>query len=264
MWRPISSTIRSASAATSSASCTFSTRIMNSSPPSRATKSPARATRLIREATSRSTSSPTAWPNVSLARLKSSRSTNSTARPTPLRRDRARARSSASPAAARLCSPVSASWVACCSRFFCSWSRSRIDPDSTCTDRCSDWPSRPGSGLASDSDSKSSAASALALASSSRRLAVRSSKASNVTAMSRWPWRPNGGWSRSPALTASARTASRCRGSEIDRANHSDTTTVSTASAAANAIHRRRSVMAASRIPRTAERMEALAVLMIL
>ncbi len=57
----------------------LSSSTANSSPPSRAAVSAGRTARCTRRPTSASTSSPTAWPSVSLIALKSSRSRNSTA-----------------------------------------------------------------------------------------------------------------------------------------------------------------------------------------
>ena len=70
---------RNRSAVVAAASGVASSHTMtNSSPPYRATESPARATDRRREATSASTSSPTRWPRLSLIALKPSRSTNTT------------------------------------------------------------------------------------------------------------------------------------------------------------------------------------------
>ena len=54
-------------------------RTANSSPPSRATRSPSRTSPVIRSVTATRSASPAAWPSVSLTTLKSSRSRNRTA-----------------------------------------------------------------------------------------------------------------------------------------------------------------------------------------
>ena len=95
----------------------------NSSPPYRATESPARATDRSREATSTSTSSPTRWPRLSLIALKPSRSRNTTESGRPLREAAAMAASRRSSSSLRLASPVSWSCSARCSSS--SWRRTR-------------------------------------------------------------------------------------------------------------------------------------------
>ncbi len=60
-------------------SCSSSVRMANSSPPSRATRSPWRTRPLMRSVTAMRSESPAAWPSVSLITLKSSRSMNRTA-----------------------------------------------------------------------------------------------------------------------------------------------------------------------------------------
>ena len=72
---------RSAVSAASCALTTSSSRIANSSPPKRAAVSLARMLVARRSATSRRTSSPAAWPRLSLIVLKSSRSRKMTAMP---------------------------------------------------------------------------------------------------------------------------------------------------------------------------------------
>ena len=198
----------------------------NSSPPRRARKSPRRAASDMRRAISLRIASPTAWPWVSLARLKSSRSTNSTATASLLRLARASAWSRNSIAAARLCRPVSASWVAWCTRRCCRLSRSTIDPDSTTTDSCSAWPRRPGSGSARTGSSKEHSASARVLASSRRRLETRSLNVSETTTVSLGPRPGSGGSSRSPLETARAWLSRRRSGWEIDLASSSATAIV--------------------------------------
>ncbi len=72
------STMRRAAITGSTSAVSHSISITNSSPPMRATVSPARTLERRRAATSLSTRSPTAWPSVSLTGLKPSRSMNST------------------------------------------------------------------------------------------------------------------------------------------------------------------------------------------
>ena len=74
-----SRTRRSAIARARRRSGRSSVRIANSSPPRRATTSPSRTRPLIRSVTAIRSSSPAAWPIVSLTTLKSSRSMNRTA-----------------------------------------------------------------------------------------------------------------------------------------------------------------------------------------
>ena len=84
----------------------------NSSPPVRATVSPLRVMRRSRSATTRSTSSPMAWPCVSFTSLNPSRSSNSTDTSfCGSRRDTAASRRACSKM--RLPRPVSGSWSAC-------------------------------------------------------------------------------------------------------------------------------------------------------
>jgi len=66
--------MRCAIATASSSPTTSSHRMVNSSPPNRATVSPGRRTSCRRRATSQSSRSPTAWPRESLTSLKRSRS----------------------------------------------------------------------------------------------------------------------------------------------------------------------------------------------
>ena len=146
-WRTGSLSTRSRSAATASAASADGrsrSRTANSSPPSRAMVSTERVAADSRPATVRSSSSPAAWPRVSLTCLKWSRSTRSSAQSPPV--------SMAS--RVRVCSrvrfgrPVRASWAASCalrsacrrispkSRAFCS---PRVTPcrnvDRTCWSR---------------------------------------------------------------------------------------------------------------------------------
>ena len=79
-WESASSS-RSAVSAASWALSTSSSSTANSSPPKRAAVSAPRTLESRRRATSMSTSSPAAWPRLSLISLKSSRSRNSTAQP---------------------------------------------------------------------------------------------------------------------------------------------------------------------------------------
>ena len=125
-WRSTSST-RSATSSGPASSVEASSSTTNSSPPSRPTVSPladdARRAALRR---SRSSSSPAAWPKVSLTCLKPSMSTYSAAdRACCARRARASICSARSSTSTRFGSPVSASWSA----WWLSWpwvlSRSR-------------------------------------------------------------------------------------------------------------------------------------------
>ena len=99
-----------------------SSRKANSSPPSRPTVSSARMTLDRRAPTSRSKSSPTPWPSVSLTSLKSSRSTNRTASPIPGLPRRTSAWESRSAKRTRFGNPVSGS----CSAWCRSWSSRRL------------------------------------------------------------------------------------------------------------------------------------------
>ena len=94
------------SATRSAISGVSSTRIANSSPPSRATVSPVRTLSWIRRPTSHSSSSPTGCPRVSLTNLKSSRSATSTATEVELRWRSCIACSRRSENSARLGRPV--------------------------------------------------------------------------------------------------------------------------------------------------------------
>ena len=67
-------TILAASAPTALGSVTPSTRMANSSPPNRATRSSCPTASLMRSTTSLSRRSPMAWPSVSFTSLKSSMS----------------------------------------------------------------------------------------------------------------------------------------------------------------------------------------------
>ncbi|MNH34126.1 hypothetical protein D3C79_947010 [compost metagenome] len=73
-------TIFSAMSSASSRECSGVSNTANSSPPRRATRSCSRSWARMRSATLISTSSPTAWPKLSLICLKWSLSRNSTAR----------------------------------------------------------------------------------------------------------------------------------------------------------------------------------------
>ena len=84
----------------------------NSSPPKRATRSPARSAPVMRCATVFSSASPTRWPSESLTRLKWSRSMNSSASVLPWASACGISASMCSMNAVRLGSPVSASWCA--------------------------------------------------------------------------------------------------------------------------------------------------------
>ena len=84
-WSPMrygarsSRTSRSAIATERFRSGVSSVSTANSSPPSRATRSPSRTEPAIRSVTATSRASPAAWPRESLTTLKSSRSRNRTA-----------------------------------------------------------------------------------------------------------------------------------------------------------------------------------------
>ena len=108
-----------------------SARIANSSPPRRPTVSCSRRQLRSRPATSRSSRSPAPWPRLSLTTLKSSRSTKSTARPPPSRRDLARAWRTRSLNSARLARSVRLSWNAWCSSWAARASRSLSEARST-------------------------------------------------------------------------------------------------------------------------------------
>ena len=108
------SSTRSAVSAASWTSSMSSSRSANSSPPKRAAVSLARTLVARRFATSASTSSPAAWPRLSLIVLKSSRSRKTTAIPRCSRRLRAIAWRTRSANRARLASPVTGSWKAWC------------------------------------------------------------------------------------------------------------------------------------------------------
>ena len=103
---------RSAVSAASCALTTSSSRMANSSPPKRAAVSVARMLVARRSATSRRTSSPAAWPRLSLIVLKSSRSRKMTAMPCCSRRLRATAWRTRSTNRARLARLVTGSWKA--------------------------------------------------------------------------------------------------------------------------------------------------------
>ena len=107
----ISRCSRSATPTASSTPPIDSHSTVNSSPPKRATVSSGRSIRWTRAATSRSTSSPAAWPRLSLIRLNLSTSRKYTAIAC-VRERCAIAWSSRSPKSARLGSPVSESYSA--------------------------------------------------------------------------------------------------------------------------------------------------------
>ena len=121
--------IRSATAIASSRSSMSSSRIVNSSPPRRATVSPGRTAVLRAELSSTRRRSPTLWPRLSLTSLKRSTSRNTTANMplwwpramAPCRRASAACRRSMK--RARLGRPVRASWKASC--WSCSSARRR-------------------------------------------------------------------------------------------------------------------------------------------
>ena len=101
--------MRSATCTASRSSARSSTRTANSSPPKRATVSPGRSASFRRGATPVSSSSPAAWPRLSLISLKWSMSQNSTAVSVPRRRDCWRACASRSPNSVLFGSRVSGS-----------------------------------------------------------------------------------------------------------------------------------------------------------
>ena len=103
----------------------FSSRMPNSSPPSRASVSPSRKPCCSRVQTWRSSSSPAAWPQVSLTSLNWSRSRNIRACRPLLRSRRSSAICRRYSNSRRLVSPVNASWVACQDRRAMYW-RSRV------------------------------------------------------------------------------------------------------------------------------------------
>ena len=103
---------RSSSSLRPSAPAACSIRIANSSPPSRATVSAARAQQRNRSAAEISSRSPSAWPRLSFTRLKSSRSRKSTVIGWACRCARASAWLTRSRNSARLARPVSGSWNA--------------------------------------------------------------------------------------------------------------------------------------------------------
>ena len=108
-----------------------SARMANSSPPSRPTVSCPRRQLRSRAATSRSSRSPAPWPRLSLTTLKSSRSTNSTARQPPSRRALDSACRTRSLNRARLARSVRLSWNAWCSSWVARASRSLSEARST-------------------------------------------------------------------------------------------------------------------------------------
>ena len=106
------SRMRSAASAASWLLAMSSSSTANSSPPKRAAVSAPRMLWSRRRATSCRTSSPAAWPRLSLIVLKSSRSRKMTARPRSSRRLRASAWRTRSVNKARLARPVTPSWNA--------------------------------------------------------------------------------------------------------------------------------------------------------
>ena len=108
--------IRAATSAASTPSPPSSSRIANSSPPSRAAVSACRSEFFSRSPTSASIRSPAAWPSESLIVLKSSRSMNRIETGRLSRACRSIMCSTRSLNSARFASPVTASWNAwCCS-----------------------------------------------------------------------------------------------------------------------------------------------------
>ena len=113
----------------------------NSSPPQRDTTSDSRTACTRRPATTRSTSSPAAWPNSSLTRLKPSRSKNSRATGSWVRCARASEAPRRSIMAPRLSRPVSGSCRAILRN--CSVACTRTDTSSTRDMMEVTWPSTP-------------------------------------------------------------------------------------------------------------------------
>src|SRR6266540_3454923 len=99
-------------------------RMVNSSPPKRATTSPGRTTSCRRLPSAISSRLPASWPSESLMNLKRSRSQNSTATAALERWLRASAMVAWSRKNSRLGRPVRASWVACQASRACTWERS--------------------------------------------------------------------------------------------------------------------------------------------
>ena len=122
--RSVSSTL-SATWLASSGELRPSRMITNSSPPNRESVSPGRTARRRRSATTRSNSSPTWWPRLSLTTLNRSTSPKSTATRPPVRSACSSAWSRWSRRRRRLASPVRGSWNAC--RASCSSKALRSD-----------------------------------------------------------------------------------------------------------------------------------------
>ena len=115
---------RSAMARAWASSAMPSHRMVNSSPPKRATVSPGRMTSWRRLPRATSSRSPASWPSESLMNLNRSRSRNSTATAERLRWVLARAWAILSRKNTRLGRPVRASWAAWWASWAWAWLRS--------------------------------------------------------------------------------------------------------------------------------------------
>jgi hypothetical protein len=115
---------RSAIASACASSAMPSQRMVNSSPPKRATVSPGRMTSWSRLPSATSSRSPALWPRESLMNLNRSRSRNSTATEERLRWVRASASPIRSRKNTRFGRPVSASWAAWWASWAWAWMRS--------------------------------------------------------------------------------------------------------------------------------------------
>ncbi len=179
--RPISASSRSAVVRTASGLSACASSATNSSPPSRHTTSDSRSVALMRRLTASSSSSPAAWPSVSLTCLKRSRSMNSTATWDCVRRAAEICWCTSSRNSERFGSPVRSSNIArmCSSAFLLSSSPNSVSRRSRTSLR---WlPSWPSSSRWRQTSAGVGSRETSALACAFRRSIGRSSRADSTT-----------------------------------------------------------------------------------